>query len=450
MTELTTGFLLVMVGAAFSISYITNRVFYLSNGGVIFSPLSIIFVSFFLIFLLRPVVILAFDAPTLDYELIDRENAFYAINLGLLSLLAILLPFCKAIKFLNKRKVFKNASFDEINIGRLFFIGIILSCLILVGIIIYGSAFNNTIVRAENPDGFKAYFIFIVFQKFHYVSSALMFYYMLTVKSRRWHLTIILFLVAAIVLTLISSGRAPTFFLAITLMIIYIFNSSKIISWKNILNIIFMGLIILFFNYSLGGVRFMMKSSDWEWFELVNLFIISHDDDLILTLIMFSWDYSVFDVLVRIVNNLNEFTWGATNLQYILSFVPRVIWPEKPLDQGYMLYLTQTFYPHVFSANGSNFSGSIAGEGFINFGFFGVFLYSFCFSMFYLKLYKKACIRKSKNDIIIYALFFPFAFAVTRNGLDAIISCILFVYIPFVLINWIIVNKKILPDDLCT
>lgn len=440
MNELLTAFLLLIVLVLVGAAYINNRTRSQFNGGFIFSPIPFILINYALIFAYRPFVILYYDAPTLNFAEINNGKAYQAIQLGLLSLCAILLPYFADFYGRSFQRVPQRGVMNKIHVNRLVWLNLCFFTLVVIGIFIYGSALNNTGDRLENASEYKGFFLFIITQRFHFVLSILTFYFFLSSHvSRSWQLALLVCLISAPVLSLFAAGRGATFYLLIAYGVIYVFARSARVSWKSVVYIGAAGIFFSFLNFLLSIVRVVINSTGWEWADLVDAVNFSESggkfEDLF---ILASWDYSVFDVFVTITNELNEYTFGATNLQYFLSYVPRVFWPDKPLDQGFMLYVTNKFYGDVFSLNGSTFAGTLAGEGYLNFGIVGILVYSFVFSFVLYRIYRKACRSVDSNSIIIYALAFPFSQQVIRGGLDVVINFGLLILIPLWLLSKIL------------
>lgn len=437
MNELFTICLLFTTLLLSSASYINNHARSKNNGGFIFSPIPFILINYALIFVYRPFVILYYDAPTLNFVDINHQKTHQTIQLGLLSLCAILLPYICHFYTNPPQRISKLVAIRKINIGRLMWLNLLLFLLVAIGICIYGSALNNTGDRIENPSAYKGFFLFIITQRFHFVLSILTFYFFLSSHlNRLWKLTLLVCLLAAPLLSLFAAGRGATFYLLISYGIIYVFCRSVRASWKNIAYIGIIGLIFSFLNFQLSIVRVVISSNGWELMDLIDAINFGKPGEKLEDLLVLaSWDYSVFDVFVTIVNELDSYVLGTTNIQYLLSYVPRIFWPEKPLDQGFMLYVTNKFYGDVFSANGSTFAGTIAGEGYLNFGIVGTIIYSFIFSLILYLIYKRACQSYNSNSIIIYALAFPFSQQVIRGGLDVIINFGLLILVPLWILN---------------
>jgi len=77
--------------------------------------------------------------------------------------------------------------------------------------------------------------------------------------------------------------------------------------------------------------------------------------------------FDAYQQLVRIIK-ADSISFGYQLIGVILFFVPRSVWPEKPWGSGQVL---ADELGYVFS----NVSMPFLGEGFINFGWFGIFLF---------------------------------------------------------------------------
>ena len=86
-----------------------------------------------------------------------------------------------------------------------------------------------------------------------------------------------------------------------------------------------------------------------------------------------SGHYDAYQNTVSAFNYVAEYgiTWGKQLLGAALFFVPRAIWPNKPIGTGAMLMqeLDQFYFTNV--------SASLMLEGYINFGIIGIILFGF-------------------------------------------------------------------------
>lgn len=77
--------------------------------------------------------------------------------------------------------------------------------------------------------------------------------------------------------------------------------------------------------------------------------------------------FDSYQMFMRVVDN-NIITWGKQLLSPLLFFVPRTIWETKPLGSGY-------YISDMFNLSFDNISMNFFGEGYINFGYLGIFIF---------------------------------------------------------------------------
>lgn len=433
-------FLLLLISCGLTILiYFRGARFHRQAGGILFSPIPMVLVTFFLIFAYRPLVILYLHAPTLDYEEIDYEVAIIVIGYGLFWLASFLFFYLFFLIAYDKFRIKSNRALDVPTArpiySRLVSLGVIFSISLIFGLLVYGSAINNTGDRIENPSEYRAYFLFIVLQRFHYVLSALAFYGLLTKPPDRWRVAIFVIVITSPILTLLAAGRGAMLFLLIAFFTIYVFKRSFRFDAKSLFYVPAIGGLFLFLNYLLGIVRIIVSSSSWTFSDVFEtIFSDTADSTLETRLALASWDFSVFDVFARIISRADDYLLGETNIVYYLSYIPRVIWPDKPLDQGFMLFVTSKFYGQIFQQTGSTFSGTIMGEGYLNFGVVGVCLYAAIFALIIFLLYRNACVKRNATSLIIYSFALPFSQNVVRGGLDNMGNFLLLIILPIMIL----------------
>ncbi len=102
----------------------------------------------------------------------------------------------------------------------------------------------------------------------------------------------------------------------------------------------------------------------------------------------------------------NVITWGRQLLGVLLFFVPRSIWPNKPIGSGAYLASTQ---PGSFS----NIAFPFFGEGYINFGYLGTFIFTIILAYFSARLDKKFWAKMSYGIDINYGMYLILVGALT-------------------------------------
>ena len=130
-----------------------------------------------------------------------------------------------------------------------------------------------------------------------------------------------------------------------------------------------------------------------------------------------SSNYDAFSMIEGVRNYVEvaDFTYGHQLLGAIFFFVPRSIWAAKPIGTGAMI---AKFQGQLFS----NISCPLIGEGYINFGIFGVVLFAFVFGILCTILDRKYWENAPNNQSfsfikIIYPFLPPCFFFMLRGDL---------------------------------
>lgn len=125
--------------------------------------------------------------------------------------------------------------------------------------------------------------------------------------------------------------------------------------------------------------------------------------------------YTMFTLMVDYVRR-SGVTWGRQLLGVALFWVPRTLWPNKPVGSG-------AFVAQSLGFQFTNLSCPLPGEGMINFGVFGVFLFAFACGRF-MTLLDRAYwegLDKSGKHARRYDILYPFVcillFFVSRGDL---------------------------------
>ncbi|MDP2088742.1 MAG: O-antigen polymerase [Flavobacteriaceae bacterium] len=118
----------------------------------------------------------------------------------------------------------------------------------------------------------------------------------------------------------------------------------------------------------------------------------------------FSFDFHIFTDLhfdayssfVRAIN-YETITYGNQLLGVLLFFVPRSIWPTKPIGSG-------ALQAHQIGMTWDNISCTYFAEGYINFGLVGVFLFVL-FIAYFTAIFDKAYWRLKENKSFINIIY---------------------------------------------
>lgn len=148
--------------------------------------------------------------------------------------------------------------------------------------------------------------------------------------------------------------------------------------------------------------------------------------------------------LEEIPKNVN-YLYGESLIQWIVSPIPRSLWPEKPLSLDFR------FGSEVYGQDFSNNSGGGRPPGFMvelywNFGVVGVIVGMFFLGLFLAVLYRSfhpLLLMKNKTAVLLYSIFvLPLAMLLIGNDLSRTIVTILKSLVPTLLILWLIREKN--------
>lgn len=200
---------------------------------------------------------------------------------------------------------------------------------------------------------------------------------------------------------------------------------SKTLRKPNIFIILFIIGIMLIFPF-LNNFRYLTTNSEIEFGLDFEMFVEPHFDS-----------YSSF---VHILSN-DISTFGNQLLGCFLFWVPRSIWPTKPIGSG-------AFLSEEINLNWTNISCCYFAEGYINFGFLGILIFTIFISWFcasFDKTYWDINMPNNKNNCffeLIYFLLLGLTFFIMRGDLMSsfaftlgFIFSVLFIYYLLVFIR---------------
>lgn len=146
-------------------------------------------------------------------------------------------------------------------------------------------------------------------------------------------------------------------------------------------------------------------------------------------------DYDAYSMLVRSIIYVNRHgsTLGYQLLGNILFFIPRTVWPSKPIGSGAMI-------ANVLGWKFTNVSCPYIGEGYINFGILGVVIFAIILGII-TKLADSSYryVKKNNKNITFIDIVYPFSigflFFILRGDLLSSLSYYIGFMIPIILIN---------------
>ena len=143
--------------------------------------------------------------------------------------------------------------------------------------------------------------------------------------------------------------------------------------------------------------------------------------------------------MIGAIDVKNKIFYGSTYESIFFFFVPRSIWPEKPI-------LNQ--WQHDISISGRDFGemgqiSLISGEAYANFRYIGVFLISFLVGRWYSFLYNSySNLPAQHKGFLLLLLFNMVLFQVWRDGMISLILFPFLNYLPIMILYFI---KKPIP-----
>lgn len=174
-------------------------------------------------------------------------------------------------------------------------------------------------------------------------------------------------------------------------------------------------------------ISFFLKEFDrvgWELFALSNVGeLLTSTNQMVL--------------MQSISEGHTDLSYGATFLNDILSFIPRAIYPDRPLPLSE--YFAFSFY-HEFWKQGGGFGLFITMESFWAFGYLGVYFYFIAFGYILQQGYIYLTHNSSKIRTFIYIQFFMvFVAYSTRSGILLSIKGFLMAILTFML--FVVLNQ---------
>ena len=113
--------------------------------------------------------------------------------------------------------------------------------------------------------------------------------------------------------------------------------------------------------------------------------------------------YDAYQMFISVQRYVSEFglTWGKQVLGALLFFVPRSIWPNKPIGTGHMVII------ELNQNEFTNVSAPLVAEGYINFGVVGVVLFAVVLGAFVEIIDREYW--KNEDRLSLIRILYPFA-----------------------------------------
>lgn len=200
----------------------------------------------------------------------------------------------------------------------------------------------------------------IVFRTFQPLAMMCLLYYILSPSNKK-----LVYFILAILAVLTCFPLAMARFSAAALYIPLLLIAVPIMRKKNIFSLSVVGGLLLVFPF-LNNFRHFSENTEVKTGVDLNMFLAGDFDS-----------YQNFTLVV----SENIITWGHQLLGVFLFWVPRSIWPDKPIGSGAFMAEQQGFFFDNVSCN-------FFAEGYINFGFLGIVLFALLLSFISARLDK--------------------------------------------------------------
>lgn len=399
-------------------------------GASFFNPLTIYLVFHFLVFIVRPflVVFCGFDHgwwymryyPD-DYDII---KAFFVSSFGLVVFFGFFVYFSNNIKpDLNMFNV-------DYKISRVEVFAFIFMSLLVFPIGVYStistiSGIHSSSVGMEFVDGIRIHTKttgYLVDAKNMLFSYSIIAIFVFRFKPYSF-IFLLLFISHR---AFVGYGRWGIILALISLVLLYLYFNRKLWPSRNVL--ILLPAVFLIFNL-IGHNRDVVRGLFEDVEETVNVYdsegFNSYD-----TLDFANFDYLTF-IVDTIPDETSSYRYGAQYLQLFTEPVPRVLWSGKPLGEPLKFYDLNN-HGHFLGL-----SYSLPGDGWSSGGFLGVFITMMIFAFFIGRFYFNFC--KHSNDlnvVMIYFIVYPIFVQLFRDGGISIFKFLLFILIPVFLFNF--------------
>jgi oligosaccharide repeat unit polymerase len=358
------------------------------------------------------------------------QRIIYSNLLILISIVTYLVTYRvffnkKVDSSIDKIKQIKNIKFTM----DIFFIATLFCSLF----IITHTGFSNLFSRADNSLQIQSSsFALIVSNSFRsvpviYVAMNLCFY----IKNKHFY-KVLPFIIGCIFMVLVNFPTATArFWMAGVYLGLLIIVKRKFNNIHIFKIIMFIGILIIF--------------------PAINIFRINSFEEVIKsgfsiakpTATFLAGDFDSYSMLVRSLIHVDSYgtTWGYQLLGNLLFFIPRSIWPTKPIGSGALV-------AEQFGWHFTNVSMPFIGEGFINFGILGVIIFSVILALMCklgdLKYELYSLSNQSSISFVelIYPFSIGFLFFILRGDLLSSLSYYLGFMVPIIIL-WLLQSVKL-------
>ena len=400
----------------------------------VFEPKYFISLLVLLIFVLRPIQILRHVETRVPFLPDQLSLMAKAIWLGVVGNGAFFLGY--GINVRSRRRLGRSVSPLKWKHGRIVALSL---CYVILGLLGYFIAISRSggwklllstlqgrqMISESNSQIFAA-MMYLIF-----AASAILEIYCL--KTKRLRNLFFLSATLSLIIGFALGGRSIVVIYLVTIFVIYFYERGtkkmqrmKLLKWVSIFTIIVVLIIV-----NMGFQRKSIQRGESASIGRFSLLWIGNT---------FLGEFPQFDWLAILIDNVPSvipYQYGKTFLEFFPQFIPRMIWPNKPLPIEYRVTRTIAGYE-----SGSPFT--IIGEMYLNFQWAGV-----VFGMFFLGILTKMAYRKFMStkktpfSILVYACFFSnLVHFYTRSFAPMLFFFVLSV-IPLLIAYWVIEGRVI-------
>lgn len=280
--------------------------------------------------------------------------------------------------------------------------------------IIYITGFGNLFARFTNNTGLESVQSLIVNNFLRGFPMSVLLLHLVYWKNNKKFFNILQLIILTIFTILLNFPTGnPRFQVAVVYLALLISIKQKFKNKYLFQYIFFSGLFVVF------PLINIFRNNTFNDLKALNINLSNPLDDFL------TGNFDAYSMLTRSIIYVGDLgsTLGRQLLGSILFFVPRNIWPTKPIGSG--AFLGEDY----FGWNFTNVSMPYIGEGYINFGVIGVVLFSILLSISTSKLdykYEQITLNPSSNEIkvisVVYPLLIGFIFFIMRGDLLSTLS----------------------------
>ena len=403
----------------------------------LYDPFIIFSFLFGLVFFLRPFFIITQNVEMIEYDILEYDTFFEATLYSGISFLLIFLFYWLSLLLTLKYKV-NDYDIGVLKLGSkgrliLFFITLATLTVIYNEMTLYGANFARNYGEDKVSETF---FFSVLIRQFSFAFLFLLIFYLMIFKVSKIQKIIFGILWLTLLFELIvASGRGVLFMSLFFIGVIWL----KILKNKLLL---FLIPIFVFFTAILlpllGTIRLnILEGYSWQMAILSILQL----QTLFQLLSQLSWDFSMWDVYLRVLNyyDSSNMYYGYGFFSALLGLFPRIFWESKPIYTGTMLLTTTDLYPGLQENNGTGLYPTFLGEAFQNFGFPGIMIYSVLIGMFLAMIFRWIN-SQSIIKMALGAMMLPYIYHLVRGGFDWIFAVGFLQIIPFLLLLYVLMQ----------